>query len=441
MRYILNTDADRREMLAAIGVSSVDDLFSDIPQQVKDRYRPIGLPEKSEMEVQEAVEELSLRNADPHAIIPFLGGGMYDHYIPSVVGHVIARSEFYTAYTPYQPEVSQGTLTAMFEFQTMVCELFGMEVANASMYDGATALAEAVLMAERVVGKGRIGVARTLFPNYRRVVDTYTWAAGIDVVEIPYLADGRIDKAEIPSGLSGLVVQSPNTFGVIEDLSGLKEKLADTFLIVSTNPIAMGIIAPPGEFGADIVTGEGQPLGIPVSFGGPGLGLFATRQKYLRKMPGRLVGRTLDAAGNVGYTMTMQTREQHIRRARATSNICTNTQLSALAATVYLAALGADGLKELALLNAEKAHYLAARITAIPGYELAVAGPFFNEFVVHVPHDPQMIRSELLQDGIAISDPRSLSALGVENAVAFAVTEKRTRDQLDRVVTRLEAIR
>ena len=441
MRYLVNTDSDRREMLAEIGVESIDELFSDIPEEVKARFRPLGLPPKSELEVREAVERFAGNNADPNKVISFLGGGVYDHYIPSVVNYVLSRSEFYTAYTPYQPEVSQGTLTAMFEFQTMVCELFGMEVANASMYDGATALAEAILMAERVVGKGRIGVARTLFPNYRRVVDTYAWAAGIEVVEIPYLATGRIDRAEIPSGLSGLVVQSPNAFGVIEDLSGLKEKLADAFLIVSTNPIAMGILAPPGEFGADIVTGEGQPLGIPPSFGGPGLGLFATRMRYIRTMPGRIAGRTVDAAGNVGYTMTMQTREQHIRRARATSNICTNAQLSALAATVYLAALGADGLKELALLNMKKAHYLATRITTIPGYEFAASGPFFNEFVVHVPHDPQRIRAELLEDGIAISDPRSLSTLGLENAVAFAVTEKRTRDQLDRVVARLEEVR
>ncbi len=441
MRYIPNTDADQHAMLAEIGVKSVDDLFADIPQEVKDHYRPLGLPGRSEMEVRDEIEGLSLLNSDPHEIVSFLGGGVYDHYIPSVVNHVLSRSEFYTAYTPYQPEVSQGTLTAMFEFQTMVCELFGMEVANASMYDGATALAEAVLMAERIVGRGRIGVARSLFPHYRRVIDTYTWAAGIEVTEIPYLPDGRIDRDAIPSGLSGLVVQSPNAFGVIEDLSGLKDKLGDALLIVSTNPIAMGIIAPPGKFGADIVTGEGQPLGIPVSFGGPGLGLFATRQKYLRKMPGRIVGRTVDAAGNVGYTITVQTREQHIRRARATSNICTNAQLCALAATVYLASLGAEGLKELALLNVEKAHYLAARIQAIPGYELAFTGPFFNEFVVNVPRDPQKIREALARDGMAVADPHIIAALGAKDALSFACTEKRTRAQLDRLAVRLEEMR
>ena len=440
MRYIVNTAADRRAMLAAIGVNSIDDLFVDIPSEVKDRYRPLGMAEKSELEVRDAVEELSLRNADPHAVIPFIGGGMYDHYIPSVVGHVISRSEFYTAYTPYQPEVSQGTLAAMFEFQTMVCELFGMEVANASMYDGGTALAEAALMAERVVGAGKIGIARTVFPHHRRVVDTYTWAAGIDVVEVPYTADGRIDRAAIPSGLSGVIVQTPNAFGVLEDLAGLKDAIGDAFLIVSANPLSMGVIAPPGEFGADIVTGEGQPLGIPMSFGGPGLGLFATRMCYIRKMPGRLVGRTVDAAGNVGYTMTMQTREQHIRRARATSNICTNAQLSALTATVYLAALGADGLREVAQLNMEKAHYLAARIAAIPGYELAFSAPFFNEFVIRVSGDPRAVRSALREDGIEVADPRVLASLGVNNAIAFAVTEKRTRAQLDRLANRLEAL-
>ncbi len=440
MRYIVNTAADRRAMLAAIGVDSIDDLFVDIPPEVKNRYRPLGMGEKSELEVREAVEELSLRNADPHAVIPFLGGGMYDHYIPSVVGHVISRSEFYTAYTPYQPEASQGTLTTMFEFQTMVCELFGMEVANASMYDGGTALAEAALMAERGVGAGKIGIARAVFPHHRRVVDTYTWAAGIDVVEVPYMADGRIDRAAIPAGLSGLIVQTPNAFGALEDLAGLKDAIGDAFLIVSVNPLSLGVIAPPGEFGADIVTGEGQPLGIPMSFGGPGLGLFATRMRYIRMMPGRIVGRTVDAAGNVGYTMTMQTREQHIRRARATSNICTNAQLSALTATVYLATLGADGLQEVAQLNMEKAHYLAARIAAIPGYELAFSAPFFNEFVIHVPGDPQAVRSALQEDGIDVADPRILASLGVNNAIAFAVTEKRTRAQLDRLANRLEAL-
>ncbi len=441
MRYIVNTDSDRREMLAAIGADSIDELFHDIPQEVRDRFRPVGLPERSEMEVRELIEDLSLRNVDPYTVVPFLGGGIYDHYIPSVISHVLSRSEFYTAYTPYQPEVSQGTLTAMFEFQTLVCELFGMEVANASMYDGGSALAEAVLMAERVVGKGKIGVSRALFPHYRRVIDTYTWAADIETVEIPYLPDGRIDRSAVPSGLSGLVVQSPNAFGVIEDLSGLKGRLRDGLLIVAVNPLALGVIAPPGEFGADIVTGEGQPLGIPSSFGGPLLGLFATRMRYIRMMPGRIAGRTVDAAGNPGYTMTMQTREQHIRRARATSNICTNAQLSALAATVYLASLGADGLAQVARLNLEKAHYLADRVTQIPGYELAFTGPFFNEFVVHVPGDPEKIRTELLKEGIAIGHPKWLAGLGVENAVSFAVTEKRSRAELDRVVELLKRIR
>ncbi|HDJ29594.1 MAG TPA: glycine dehydrogenase, partial [Candidatus Acetothermia bacterium] len=248
MRYLVNTDSDRREMLAEIGVESIDDLFSDIPEEVKARFRPLGLSPKSELEVRGTVERFASNNADPNEVISFLGGGMYDHYIPSVVAHVLSRSEFYTAYTPYQPEISQGTLTAMFEFQTLVCELFGMEVANASMYDGGSALAEAVLMAERVAGKGRIGISRALFPHYRRVVETYAWAADLELIEVPYLTpEGRIDRSAIPSGLSGLVVQSPNAFGVIEDLTGLKNKVRDGLLIVATNPIAMGIIAPPGE--------------------------------------------------------------------------------------------------------------------------------------------------------------------------------------------------
>lgn len=440
MRYIANTGADRRAMLAAIGLSSLEELFHDIPQEVKDRFQPLELPTRSEMEVAQVLKELVILNSCQQSSISFLGGGVYDHYIPSVVSHITSRSEFYTAYTPYQPELSQGTLTTMFEFQTLICELTGMEVANASIYDGASALAEGVLMAKRIVGKGRVAAAQSLFPHYRRVLDTYCWAAGIEVIEIPYTNAGACDLTALPQDLSSLVVQIPNAFGVIEELKGVKERLADALLIVVTNPISLGILAPPGQFGADIVIGEGQPLGIPASFGGPFLGLFATRERYLRQMPGRLTAQTVDTEGKIGYTMAIQTREQHIRRERATSNICTNSQLCALAATVYLASLGADGLHELATLNLEKAHYLAQRITALPGYRLAFEAPFFNEFAVRVPTDPQAIRARLKEERILLDDPRFLSALGAPNTLRFAVTEKRTKDELDRLVELLEVI-
>jgi len=345
---------------------------------------------------------------------------------------VLLRSEFYTAYTPYQPEVSQGTLTAMFEFQTLVCELTGMDVANASLYDGATALAEAMLMAERVRSRGRVAVARSLFANVRRVLDTYCWASGIEVVELPRLPSGRCDLSDVPDDVSAVVLQSPNAFGVIESLEGVKERIGDALLIVSVHPISLGVLAPPGEFGADVVVGEGQPLGLPMSFGGPLLGLLATRKEHLRQMPGRLSGRTVDAAGKTGYTMAAQTREQHIRRERATSNICTNSALCALAATVYLASVGADGLRRVAELNVEKAHYLADRIAAIEGFGLPFSGPFFNEFVVRVPGDADGLRRALLDAGYLVEPPELLRAHGVENGLRIAVTERRTREQLDR---------
>jgi len=436
MRYLPHSAADRRAMLASIGLSSVDELFSDIPRAVTDAFRPLGLSPRSEQEVFAELTELAQRNGAAGTAC-FLGGGIYDHYVPSVVGHVLSRSEFYTAYTPYQPEVSQGTLTAMFEFQTLIAELTGMEIANASLYDGATALAEAALMAERLKHRGRIAVARSLFANVRRVLDTYCWAGGIEVVELPYLPSGRCDLSHVPGDVSAIVLQSPNAFGVIEALEGVKERVGDALWIVSVHPLSLGILAPPGAFGADAVVGEGQPLGLTMSFGGPLLGLFATRAAYLRQMPGRVSGRTVDAAGNVGYTMAAQTREQHIRRERATSNVCTNSALCALAATVYLAAVGAGGLRRVAELNAEKAHYLAGRIAAIDGFDMAFSGPFFNEFVVRVPGDPAELHRKVLDAGILVESPDSLRPYGLDDALRIAVTEKRTRAELDRLVDAL----
>ena len=433
MRYIPTTSADRRDMLASIGVPSIEALFADIPESVRSRFQPLNLPSRSEMEVSTVVGNLADRNKPADAVC-LLGGGIYDHYVPSIVNHLSSRSEFVTAYTPYQPEISQGTLTAMFEFQTYVCELTGMELANASMYDGATALAEAVLMAERIRKRGAVAVPRSLFSHVRRTLDTYCWATDIAVHEIGTLSDGTIDLGSLPENLSAVVIQTPNAFGVIEPLAGIKDRVGDALLIVSCHPLSLGLLEPPGAFGADIVVAEGQSLGLPMGYGGPLLGLFATRKEYLRQMPGRVAGRTVDVDGNTGYAMAAQTREQHIRRQRATSNICTNSALCALVSTIYLASAGAAGLRQVAELNLEKAHYLAKGITAIDGYDLVFGGAFFNEFIVSVPGDAKAVHDHLIKEGFAVETPEALHSLGLSNALRFAVTEKRTRDELDRLI-------
>ncbi len=430
MEYIPHTRADIEQMLRAIGVGDVEDLFSDIPAEIRARYRPLGLSPRSELEVRRGLEGRAIKN---RRLVPFLGLGLYDHYIPAVVNELSSRSEFYTAYTPYQAEVSQGTLTWMFEYQTMICELTGMEVANASMYDGGTALAEAVFMARRIVGGDKVLVPRSLNPLHREVVETYCRGAGIEVVDLPFDEVGRLVLEEVPEGVIALIVQQPNGLGIIEDLSGLKERLGDAFLIVSVYPIALGILEPPGSLGADIVVGEGQPLGNPLSFGGPLLGLFATRRKYLRMMPGRVSGRTVDVEGKEGYVMTLQTREQHIRRERATSNICTNSALCALRAAIYLAALGPEGLRQVALLCLERAHELAQEIERIPGFELAFKGPFFNEFAVRCS-DPEGVTRDLREAGFAVVPPVYLERMGVERAFSLALTEKRTGEEIQGVL-------
>jgi glycine dehydrogenase subunit 1 len=439
MEYIPHTPEDIRAMLAELGLPDVEALFSDIPAEVRNRYRPLGLPPHDENWVREYVSGLARRSAGSE-LVPFLGGGIYDHFSPAVVDYVLRLPELYTAYTPYQPELSQGTLTWMFEYQTMICELTGMEVANASMYDGGTALAEAALMAHRITKGGTVLVPRSLNPRLRGVLDTYTWAAGVKLEEVPFGEDGRLDLPRIPEDTSALIVQQPNFFGVIEDLAGLKERLGKALLIVYVNPIALGILEPPGSFGADIVVGDGQPLGLPPSFGGPTFGIFATKFQYLRRMPGRLSGRTVDAEGNVGYVMAFQTREQHIRREKATSNICTNSALAALAATVYLAAVGPAGLREVALASLERAHELAEAIEELPGYELALTGPFFNEFAVRA-RDVAAATRALREAGLAVLPPSEVEKGGLEGAFLVAVTERRTREELDRFIAALKGAR
>ena len=429
--YIPNTAAEQDDLLAAVGLNSVDELFADIP----DDYRnpPLRLPAPmSELEIQRELGAMAGRNRPLSSGPSFLGAGSYYHFIPSIVKAVMTRGEFLTAYTPYQPEVSQGTLQVIFEFQTMISALYGMEVANAGMYDGATSLAEAVLMACRVTRRQQVVVSDTVSPAYRQVIATYCQAQGIAIDIVPTSDIG----ASVTEATAGVVAQYPNFYGGLDDLAGLAATAHDdgALLVVSADPLAMGMLKPPGEFGADIVTGEGQPIGIPPSFGGPYLGLFSCKQQYIRQMPSRLVGRTTDTQGRTGYVLTLQTREQHIRRERATSNICTNEALYALASTIYLAAMGRHGLRQVAELCYHKAHYAASAIGALDGYSLPQSGEFFQEFVVSCPDAPAKINRRLIErnilGGLDVSDR-------FENGMLLCVTEMNSREDIDALVDAL----
>ncbi|MFP4136642.1 MAG: aminomethyl-transferring glycine dehydrogenase subunit GcvPA [Candidatus Acetothermia bacterium] len=439
MDFTPGTESDQGEMLDHIGVDSLEELFSDIPEELRIEKDLIDEEGKTELEVKREVGEIAEENEKPGDRLTLIGAGLYDHFIPSVVSHVTGRSEFYTAYTPYQAEISQGTLTWMFEFQTAISELTGMEIANASMYDGGSAAAEAVLMAQEYLGKDKVIVSETLNPRYRDVIETYLPLEEKQVIELGS-QNGRIDREELEevlaneSSIAGLVVQSPNYFGIVEDLTGLKEELGEAFLIVSTNPISLGVLEPPGSFGADIVVGEGQPLGNPISFGGPLLGLFATKKDYLRYLPGRVSGKTVDDEGDEGFVMALQTREQHIKRERATSNICTNQALNALAATVYLATLGPEGLKTLAKINWDKAHYLFQKLEDIPGVRGVWEQPFFNEFAVEVPGESDRVWESLQERKIDLLHPENLRQMGISDGFLLAVTEKVRKEEMDEFV-------
>jgi glycine dehydrogenase subunit 1 len=399
MRFLPHTAEDIRAMLAAVGAAAVGDLFADVPAELRARAMLQLAPGLSELEVRARLEALAAQNAAaPQSC--FIGAGAYPHFVPAVVDQVIQRAEFYSAYTPYQPEVSQGTLQATFEFQSLVAMLLGMEVANASMYDGASATAEAVLMALRMhPQRRRVILSQALHPQYREVVHTYTTGAGtagagttaasaIELVTAPLTADGRTDRAWVAQAINehtaAVVIGYPNFFGVIEDLGGFAALAHDAGAVLisaTTEAVALGLLKPPGAYGADIAVAEGQSLGIPMSYGGPGVGLFATRNESVRTMPGRLVGEAVDGAGRRGYVLTLATREQHIRREKATSNICTNHGLMALAFTVHVATLGKAGVRSLAIANTAGAHRVADRLTHA-GWQLPFAAPFFNEFVV-----------------------------------------------------------
>jgi len=444
MRYIPHTEEDIRHMLETVGVGSVEDLFAGVPAAVRLK-RPLDLPPAAaESELLRELGRLADRNATAGNQISFLGGGAYNHFIPAVVDHLISRSEFYTAYTPYQPEISQGTLQAIFEYQTLICQLTGMDAANASMYDGASACAEGVLMAARATRRRKILLSTALHPEYRETVATYCRYLDLELVEVPFDASGRTDAGELARLLdeqtAAVVAGYPNFFGVVEDLAALAAAAHDRgayLLATVAEPIALGLLKSPGELGADIVAGEGQSFGIPLSYGGPYLGFFAARKKDLRSMPGRLVGETVDQEGRRGFVLTLATREQHIRREKATSNICSNEGLCALMATVYLALLGKQGIREVAQQNLAKAEYAKGRIAALPGFSLPFAAPTFNEFVVEAEEGADAALGRLEAAGILGGIPLARWYPGAEGRFLVCVTEQNSKAEVDALIEAL----
>lgn len=447
MPYLYHTDSERREMLDAIGLTSEEELFEAVPASIRiDEPLPIG-PGMTEHEVKAMFDGMAHRNRPAGQLMNFLGGGIYDHAIPSVVNHISLRSEFYTAYTPYQPEVSQGTLQSIFEFQTMIARLTGMEVANASMYDGATALAEAALMALKKTNRSAILYPENLNPRYVRVLKSYLYGNGIRLVPVPFDGTGQIDPAAVESSLdetvAGMIVQTPNYFGVLEQPWRFSEAFErnQSLLIAAVDPISLALVRPPGEYRADIVVGEAQCLGNPLNFGGPLLGFIACTQKLIRTMPGRIVSRTTDIEGREAYVLVLQTREQHIRREKATSNICTNEGLLALRAAVFLSVLGDRGMRELSTVCYEKNHELSRLITLLPGYELKFSGPFFREFVVECPVAAATIITEARKHDILAGIPLKKYFSGwADNCLLISATEKRTDEEMNRFAAVLETV-
>ncbi|MBL8067338.1 MAG: aminomethyl-transferring glycine dehydrogenase subunit GcvPA [Armatimonadetes bacterium] len=440
MPYIPHTEKDVEEMLATIGVESIDDLFQDIPENLKLKGE-LNLPSKlDEHALLGRLQALSEQNTDLSRVVCFLGAGIYDRFIPATVGAVISRGEFLTAYTPYQPEASQGYLQTIYEFQSMVAELYGMDLANASMYDGATSMAEAAIMATGVKNRGRVACARAVHPNYRKVLGTYTWSMDVAVDELPDDNGATSDYSKLTEDHAALIVQYPNFYGVIEDLAAARAAAdrVGALLIVVADPTACAILPPPGDFGADIVVGEGQPLGIPMGYGGPLLGLFACKEEFVRLIPGRIVGRTSDAQGREGFTMTLRTREQDIRREKATSNICTNEALMALASTVYMAALGKNGMRQVAETTIRNTQYAIQQLTQT-GAKMRFGGKVFGEFVLELPKSAESVRDGLLQRGILAGLPLGPYDPTLENCLLVAVTEIRTKDQIDDYANKLRA--
>jgi glycine dehydrogenase subunit 1 len=443
--YVPTTDGERKEMLAAIGAQSIDDLFRDIPA---DLYKPAlnvpgGLSELDAWRHLRSLAELNW-NLDDHP--SFLGAGAYRHFVPAVVGHLAFRNEFYTAYTPYQPEVSQGTLQAMYEWQSLVCELTGMDVSNASVYDAATGVGEAARMACALTRRKRVLVLDTVNPLYREVLDTYASGPDVEVETVSgWRRDGnRLVRAErlaeaVDGSVACLIVQQPNFFGWLEQVDGLAAQLKESgaILVVVADPATLGLLRPPGEYGAGIVVAEGKWTGNPTDFGGPLVGMFACKQEYVRQMPGRIVGATVDHDGRRGFVLTLATREQHIRREKATSNICTSEALVALATTIYLCEMGKQGLREVGEQCLQKAHYAAEHISALPGYTLATTAPFVKEFVVRCPRPAAEVNRALLGRGIVGGFDLGRVAPALADCLLLCCTELTRREDIDRLVTEL----
>ena len=443
MRYLPHTPKDIATMLQAVGMPDLDGLFSTIPDACK-RTDTLDIPELTEWELNDHMAALAGRMVSSADYKMFAGAGSYQHYIPEVTRYLLSRSEFVTAYTPYQPEISQGTLQGIFEYQTLICRLLGMDVANASLYDGAMAVAEALLMAIRIGRRKKtVAVSSLVNPYYRKVVETYFAPTEFTITWLPYRKDGTTDLSGLDQieGLAGVAVQSPNFFGCIEDLKAAGKAIHAQdaiFITCFSEPLAYGVLKAPGAQDADIVCGEGQSLGIPQSFGGPGLGIFAAKQQYVRNLPGRLVGQTVDADGKRGFVLTLSTREQHIRREKATSNICSNQSLCAMAAGMYMAALGGTGFRELAALNHDKAEYLKAALQAA-GLEIPFASATFNEFVVKFPEGFDQQWQDLLQKKILAGVPMVCYYPELANHYLLCVTETRSKDDMDALVKEVQS--
>jgi glycine cleavage system P protein (glycine dehydrogenase) subunit 1 len=446
MSYVPNTADEQQEMLRAVGASSIEDLLTPIPEAVRLK-RPLNLPESlAEPDLKRLMLGMAEQNADLDHYVSFLGAGTYDHFVPSVVPALVKRSEFLTSYTPYQPEVSQGMLQAIYEYQTMVCQLTNMDVANASLYDGSTAVVEGALMAVGPSGRGEVLVSRALDPQYRATLQTYATARGFTMREIG-LEDGVTSVAALEAAMTpdtkAVIIQQPNFLGALEDVRGVERVThagKAAFIVAITEPASLGVLAAPGDYGADIVAAEGLSLGNPMGYGGPALGLFASRKDFLRRLPGRLVGKTLDSRGQEAYVLTLQTREQQIRRERATSNICTNQSLLAVAATIYLAAMGKQGFRELGEQCLQRAHFAQERICSLPGFEPLFTRPFFDEFAVRCPLPVEQLNARLRDQGISGGYDLSRDYPELGNAALFCVTETRTREDIEALVAAIEEV-
>jgi glycine dehydrogenase subunit 1 len=434
MPYIPHTDQDRASMLEVIGAASIDELFREIPENLRKAPGELDLPPAlDEHRLFGHLKELAAKNVNLADVTCFLGAGVYDRYIPSVVGAVISRGEYLTAYTPYQPEASQGYLQTIYEFQTMVAELYGMDVANASMYDGATSMAEAAVMASGIKRRDRVAVSEAVHPHYRQVLATYCWSMGLEVVTLPAQERGATSDYTATDDAACIIVQYPNFFGTIEDLAAARAAAdaAGAMLVVVADPVACSLLKPPGAFGADVVVGEGQPMGVAMGLGGPMVGLFACKQELVRQIPGRIVGRTKEAHGDrKGFVMTLRTREQDIRREKATSNICTNEALMALANTVYMTALGRNGMRQVAEGTVRNTQYAISALTQAGG-SVRYSGRVFGEFVLTLPKPAVEVRDALLAKGILAGLPLGDYYEGMENDLLVAVTEIRTKSEID----------